>query len=716
MEETNPVVAQVESGQKAADEPQSEIPALSSKQEPDFRSSDQQVDESKKEPSSNTTWFNWFSRAERGLPVHTDVSVKPNTDTVETSHPEESLRTDDSKSDIDKTAQKETQEAPTLSNRRVWLQIWGTDSSPRPSSAPPSNRTAVGGDKPDAGAAGSATQQRTTGEEGLNSQTQEPVVTSQPPALPGDGNKSSGWVFWSRDHNVDGLKQSTTGARDGEIAVSDTPSQHRPRRASLTMPDTKEKPKQDLKAKNGIQERSDSPASSIKSKRGRKAATSKDAGSSELESAADATKIESPNAAATAKPPVDAPAAEKKPSVSKKPTKNLLLPSFQETFVSQQSPSIIEQIRRLLYYTKASEPKHLSLIRDPPRIKHALAIGVHGYFPAPFLRTVLGQPTGTSIKFADMAAKAIQRWTDGRGYECHVKSAALEGEGRIAERIGLLWKLLLNWIDEIRKADFILVACHSQGVPVAIMLVAKLIHFGCVNNSRVGICAMAGVNMGPFPDYKSRWISGSAGELFEFSDPTTKVSTDYLAALETVLKSGVHISFTGSIDDQLVSLESALYSPISHPHIYRAVLIDSRIHAPNFLSHLVGFALKLRNLGVPDHGLIRELSPPLAGSLYSGEGHSIIYEDEAVYDLAVAFALETNSIDNASLSQRPNAASVSNPYILPFAMRGILEEEYVKNDLQNETSKLLQEFDEWKPTTKVLKDVKYRLEGIRSRL
>ena len=49
------------------------------------------------------------------------------------------------------------------------------------------------------------------------------------------------------------------------------------------------------------------------------------------------------------------------------------------------------------------------------------------------------------------------------------------------------------------------------------------------------------------------------------------------------------------------------------------------------LSHLVGFALKLRNLGVSDHGLIRELSSPLAGSLYSGEGHSRIYDDDAVY-------------------------------------------------------------------------------------
>ena len=49
------------------------------------------------------------------------------------------------------------------------------------------------------------------------------------------------------------------------------------------------------------------------------------------------------------------------------------------------------------------------------------------------------------------------------------------------------------------------------------------------------------------------------------------------------------------------------------------------------LTHLVGFALKLRNLGISDHGLVRELSSSLAGSLYGGEGHSRIYDDKAVY-------------------------------------------------------------------------------------
>jgi hypothetical protein len=89
------------------------------------------------------------------------------------------------------------------------------------------------------------------------------------------------------------------------------------------------------------------------------------------------------------------------------------------------------------------------------------------------------------------AEAAIRRWADAHGSAgCRIKEVALEAEGKIADRVDKLWKSLLNSIDDIRSADFIMVACHSQGVPVAIMLVAKLIEFGVVSSSRIGICAM----------------------------------------------------------------------------------------------------------------------------------------------------------------------------------------------------------------------------------
>lgn len=70
----------------------------------------------------------------------------------------------------------------------------------------------------------------------------------------------------------------------------------------------------------------------------------------------------------------------------------------------------------------------------------------------------------------------------------------------------------------------------------------------------------------------------------------------------------------------------------SHPSLLRAVYIDGHDYQPDFLTSLIVFLLRLRNYGIPDHGLAVHLSEAVAGSLYSGtQGHSTIYEDIGVY-------------------------------------------------------------------------------------
>jgi hypothetical protein len=664
---------------------------------------------------SQASWFPWLSKSSNVAEVSDrppEVVPKVTGDSAEpTLKPQQEPDNAPNENTGTLKSRKEEQ-----NNKRNWLQMWGSD-TPNKSAALPT--TGGNDNEPAPGTPAIPIQaSKLKVDAGNTATSQASSMETAPPQLPGDGTKSAAWVFWSRAQKNNSSTSSVDQQHVGEIAISDTPSAGRPKRASFSVPSSSDGPNATPSKDTSKPTKAAAHAKSASKSSQAETETSKGIEvSTQDKKAMAASKIESSNATASSKPPAEAQSLRAAAAmVSKTSSMAQLLPPFSDTFAPQRSPTLLEQIGRLLNYSKTAEPKHVNVVKDPPRIKNALAIGVHGYFPAPLIRTVLGQPTGTSIKFADMAAKSIKNYTRSHGYECSVKTAALEGEGKIAERLDLLWKLLLNWLEDIRKVDFILVACHSQGVPVAICLVAKLIDFGCVNSARIGICCMAGVSMGPFLDYKSRWISGSAGELFEFSEPNSTVSTNYIAALQTVLKSGCRVSFVGSIDDQLVSLESSIFSSITHPHIYRAVLIDGRTHAPNFLSHLVGFALKLRNLGVPDHGLIRELSTPLAGSLYTGSGHSMIYEHSAVYDLAVSFALETTELRNIPLTQSKASTTARNPYILPFALRGMLEEEFVKTELHDEAEQLLRQFDDWKPATKVLQDVKFRLEGIRSRL
>lgn len=88
-----------------------------------------------------------------------------------------------------------------------------------------------------------------------------------------------------------------------------------------------------------------------------------------------------------------------------------------------------------------------------------------------------------------------------------------------------------------------------------------------------------------------------------------------------------------------------------------------------------------------------------------------------ITSLALEFALETTAVGEVPLDvQEYHVPTNANPYVLPWIMRGLLEEDFVKTELDAEVTELLKQFDEWKPTTKVLKDVKYRLEAVRSKL
>ncbi|KAK0736840.1 hypothetical protein B0T21DRAFT_330436 [Apiosordaria backusii] len=624
-----------------------------------------------------------------------------------------------------------------------WIWGWGTGksvpASSQPSqdvSNPTSNESASEPPKPDAAAAPVKEPDDIVMQDAPPIE-EAPTHASSAAASDPAPKVGSTWAFWSRQSGSTSGKKPTEQPDEGQLAVMGEGSENHPKRAKSM--EFKGSPPKETPIKSGKKEElaKDPSIKSGKKEEPAKAsaiAPSKAASirrskrdrpeSMEID---DTTPIR-PGTPKTTETPAKGAASKAPASATKPAAPNLVLPSFTSTYKLKENPSIVKQITRILLRgSQAPSNKHVYLSKDLPKIKKAIAIGVHGLFPANYLRTVIGQPTGTSIKFANHTADAIRRWADNHGCEdCEIEKVALEGEGKIGERVENLWKLLLNWIDQIRSADLILFGCHSQGVPVSIMLLAKLIDMGVINKARVGVCAMAGVSLGPFPDYRTSmgYLMGSAGELWAFGDPKSEVSQRLEAAIKVCLGYGARVTLVGSIDDQLVPLESAIYAPVHHPYIFRAAFIDGRIHAPDFIAHLVGFALKLRNLGVSDHGLIRELSTPLAGSLYSGEGHSRLYDEGEVYDLAVRHALETTDVAGGGSPECEfrrtgdggGALVNPNPYHLPWIMRGLLEEEFVKTELGEETGELVRQFDDWKPVTKALKDVKYRLEAVRSKL
>jgi hypothetical protein len=290
----------------------------------------------------------------------------------------------------------------------------------------------------------------------VNENDTDAVMKDEPEKPSVEPAAGSSWAFWFVDTNKKTAKAAEGTKDQGQLAVAGEASQNQPEPAKAVTV------KEDKKVKSN--------------KRGRPLSTEV------VEAHQNAAQPET-------LPPKGTPAQSSAAPKAYPP--NLLMPSVKSTYSLMENPSILQQLARLLLHGQQKPVKHVFLAKERPKIKKALAIGIHGLFPAALLRTVIGQPTGTSIRFANHAADAIRRWGDQNGcVDCEIEKVALEGEGKIAERVDNLWKLLLNWIDHIRKADFIMIACHSQGVPVALMLVAKLIEFGVVSTTRIAVCAM----------------------------------------------------------------------------------------------------------------------------------------------------------------------------------------------------------------------------------
>ncbi|KAK5664338.1 hypothetical protein OQA88_561, partial [Cercophora sp. LCS_1] len=322
--------------------------------------------------------------------------------------------------------------------------------------------------------------------------SEDVVMEDAPPVEPTPGpppKAGSTWAFWSRDSSSGASKKNIQQTEPGQLAVIGESSESRPKRANSM--EFKGSPSKEPPLKTGAKEdQAKAAATPLKESSAKKNKRARPL--SIVDDATDSSRPNTPKpeSSSTSEAPPKA-GSSKTPTSAKASPPNLLLPAFSGTYRQKDNPSIYKQIAQLLLRTRQTPTKHVYLVKEPPKIKKAIAIGVHGLYPANYLRPMIGQPTGTSIKFANHCAEGIRRWADANGCEdCEIEKVALEGEGKIGDRVENLWRLLLNWIDQIRRADLVMVSCHSQGVPVSIMLLAKLIELGIITTARVGVCAM----------------------------------------------------------------------------------------------------------------------------------------------------------------------------------------------------------------------------------
>uniref|UniRef100_A0A0K3CFB2 FGENESH: predicted gene_8.110 protein n=1 Tax=Rhodotorula toruloides TaxID=5286 RepID=A0A0K3CFB2_RHOTO len=419
-------------------------------------------------------------------------------------------------------------------------------------------------------------------------------------------------------------------------------------------------------------------------------------------------------------------------------------------------------------------PKSLDVMSEGPmlsKVKRVVTIGVHGWFTsnnmcarshtslAPRLLTssadhriksLMGEQTGTSVKFATMMHDAVHSYLESHDVSSfNIQAIALEGQGEVEDRVNKLYSQLVGreeWLKAIKMADAVFVATHSQGSVVSTQLLARMLDQGLITGTQTHLCVSHALSppLTLIHRFRAAWLcaaslkdlsialapyfnyleSAPARELFAFQDAESVPAIKFIDSLRIILNAGVKLTVVGSLNDQVVPLYSALFSGVSHPAILRAVYIDSdAFRTSDFLANLIVFAIRLRNAGLSDHDLVYHVSEALAGAL-TGVGHSKIYEEEVVYKLAVRYHFETTHLTEPPthldtrttpppLSMSFNPRDRRNPYLLTWALRGIIEDPQVRELFSNELVALREAYETWKPQTKVLKDVKLKLEGIR---
>ena len=242
-------------------------------------------------------------------------------------------------------------------------------------------------------------------------------------------------------------------------------------------------------------------------------------------------------------------------------------------------------------------------------VRRVVIIGVHGWFPAKMLNSVIGEPTGTSVKFTTMMRQAVCKFFKDHGVDedkLRLTIMPLEGEGTIDHRVDKLFKAYLSnpaWINDLRRADAIFLAAHSQGCIVTTHLISRLIAQGHIRSplnqdarircewafgpigvvpdspkkrspsgshllgseggyQKVAMLSMCGVHLGPLYSMSTsnviqpylQWFENAAArELFEFQDSAIAVSVAYQKALGMILENGVKMVMLASLNDQVVS-------------------------------------------------------------------------------------------------------------------------------------------------------------------
>ena len=311
-----------------------------------------QVSEVPKAVSESASWLNWFSRPEIATADETSIAQPDGDATGANKDPPQCTIPEALQSAPNSPKQRRNSDpnpvSPNIPQQEVprsWLSLWGNASRQTKGS---SSASATGSaynpqnDSPDTECQAGK----------VDDVISESVSTPQPPQKPADGVRSSyGWAFWSKDQPKSDDEKTSSVSEIGELALAGSSSQCKPKTA--TIDEAKGVPKkignrQRLQSLEAVEDPNKTQGNGDDAKKD--------------------CKGEAVPLAPVIKPKTDT------SSKVKHIPENLLLPSFRSTYRAVGKPSLIQQISKLLQLSSPSEPNHVAIVQNPPRVKRALAI------------------------------------------------------------------------------------------------------------------------------------------------------------------------------------------------------------------------------------------------------------------------------------------------------------------------------------------------------
>ena len=314
--------------------------------------SQNQVLEVPKTVNESASWLNWFSRPEIATADGTGISQPDDNATGANKDPPQCTVPEALQSAPDSSKQRRNSDpnpvSPNIPQQEVprsWLSLWGNASRQTKGSSSASATGLASNPQVD-----SIDTECQAGK--VDDVISDTASTPQPPQKLGDGSKPSyGWAFWSKDQPKSDDEKTSSVSDIGELALAGSSSQCKPKTA--TVDEAKGVPiKTDNRQRLQSLEAVEDPNKTQGSQDGAKK---------------DCRREDFPLA------PVTKPKTDKSSNV-KQIQENLLLPSFRGTYRAVGKPSLIQQISKLLQLSSPSEPNHVAIVQNPPRVKRALAI------------------------------------------------------------------------------------------------------------------------------------------------------------------------------------------------------------------------------------------------------------------------------------------------------------------------------------------------------